>query len=112
MKTVNFIHKRATTFDATPIQIKVNNVVEDITDATILMQLRKEENGKVAHTVLNTITDGVNGTFELDEQWINIPTCSYKYDIKITFASGTFSGQTQRFISGNFIIVEAISETV
>jgi hypothetical protein len=112
MKTVNFVHKRATTFDATPIQIKINNVVEDITGATILMQLRKEEKGKVIYTVLTTITDGVNGIFELDEQFIDIPTCSYKFDVEITFASGTFSGQTQRFISGTFIIEPVISEIV
>jgi hypothetical protein len=110
-KQVSFIHTRATTFDKVPIQIKVNGVVEDITGSTILMQLRKSEKGVVIYTVSNTITDGVNGIFELDEQFIDILTCRYQFDIEITFATGTFAGQTQRFISGLFIIEPAISET-
>lgn len=109
-KQVSFIHKRATTFDKTPMQIKVNGTVENITGSNILMQLRKSEKGVVIYTVANTITDGTNGIFELDEQFIDIPTCTYIYDIEIEFATGTFAGQTQRFISGKFIIEPAISE--
>ena len=111
MKTVNFNHKRATTFDAVQIQIKTNNVAENLTGATILMQLRKEEKGKVIYTFMTTITDAVNGWFEIDEQLIDVPSCIYKYDIQIEFANGTYAGQTQTWISGLFAIDSIISET-
>lgn len=105
MKTVNFTHKRGDTFYQTPINIKVNNVDLDLTGATILMQLRKEAGGVVALTPALSITDAVGGDFQIDEQIINIPACTYQYDIQITLSDDTVS----TWISGLFIINDDIS---
>ena len=105
MKTVNFTHKRGDTFYATPINIQVNNVNLDLTGAVILMQLRKEAGGVIALTPDLTITDAVGGDFQIDEQIINIPACTYQYDIQITLADDT----VVTWISGLFIINDDIS---
>ena len=105
MKTVDFTHKRGDTFYAVPINIQINNVDLDLTDAVILMQLRKEAGGVVMFTPSLTITDATGGDFQIDEQIINIPACIYKYDIQITLANDTVS----TWISGLFIINDDIS---
>ena len=105
MKTVNFTHKRGDTFYATPINIQVNNVNLDLTGAVILMQLRKEAGGVIALTPDLTITDAAGGDFQIDEQIINIPACTYQYDIQITLADDT----VVTWISGLFIINDDIS---
>lgn len=105
MKTVNWIHKRGDTFYQTPINIKVNDVNLDLTDAVILMQLRKEAGGVIALTPDLTITDAVGGDFQIDEQIIDIPACRYQYDIQITLANDT----VVTWISGLFIINDDIS---
>lgn len=108
MKTVNFTHKRATTFEEVQIQIKTNGTPDDLTGATILMQLRKEEKGLVAFTPDLTIFDPTNGWFRIDKQIINIPSCIYYYDIQITYANG----EVFTYISGLFAIDKIISEAV
>jgi hypothetical protein len=105
MRTVNFTHKRGDTFYQTPINIKVNDVDLDLTGAVILMQLRKEAGGVIALTPDLTITDAVGGDFQIDEQIINIPACTYQYDIQITLADDT----VVTWISGLFIINDDIS---
>lgn len=105
MKTVNFTHKRGDTFYQTPINIQVNSVDLDLTGATILMQLRKEAGGVVMFTPALTITDALGGDFQIDEQIINIPACTYQYDIQITLSDDT----VVTWISGLFIINDDIS---
>jgi hypothetical protein len=105
MKTVNFTHKRGDTFYATLFNVKVNDVDLDLTDAVILMQLRKEAGGVIALTPDLTITDAAGGDFQIDEQIINIPACTYQYDIQITLADDT----VVTWISGLFIINDDIS---
>ncbi len=105
MKTVNFTHKRGDTFYQTPINIKVNSVDLDLTGAVILMQLRKEAGGVVMFTPALSITDAVGGDFQIDEQIINIPACTYQYDIQITLSDDT----VVTWISGLFIINDDIS---
>jgi hypothetical protein len=105
MKTVNFTHKRGDTFYATLFNVKVNNVDLDLTGAVILMQLRKEAGGVIALSPDLTITDALGGDFQIDEQIINIPACTYQYDIQITLADDT----VVTWISGLFIINDDIS---
>lgn len=105
MKTVNFTHKRGDTFAEVPINVKVNNTNLNLTGSTILMQLRKEAGGIIAFVPLITIEDGTGGNFYIDEQIIDIPACSYKYDIQITLADDTVN----TWISGTFTITDDIS---
>jgi hypothetical protein len=105
MKTVNFTHKRGDTFYQTLFNVKVNDVDLDLTGAVILMQLRKEPGGVIAFTPDLTITDAVGGDFQIDEQIINIPACTYQYDIQITLSDDT----VVTWISGLFIINDDIS---
>ena len=105
MKTVNFTHKRGDTFYQTLFNVKINAVDLDLTDAVILMQLRKAPGGVVMLEPTITITDAPGGDFAIDEQIINIPACNYQYDIQITLADST----VVTWISGLFIINDDIS---
>lgn len=113
MKTVNWTHKRATTFDKQIVTLAEGSGDPiDLTGATILIQLRKQPKGLVAYEIQTTITDATGGEFELDEQFIDIPACNYLYDVLIEFANGVYAGQSQRWINGIFSVVEVISEEV
>lgn len=113
MKTVNYTHKRATTFDSQIVTLAEGNGNPiDLTGATILIQLRKQPKGLVAYEIKTTITDATGGEFEWDEQFIDIPACNYLYDVLIEFANGIYAGTSQRWINGMFSVVEVISEEV
>lgn len=105
MKTVNWTHKRGTTFDGFPINVKINGSNLNLTGATILMQLRKEAGGIVAFEPSITVTNATGGDFKIDEQIIDIPACNYKYDIQITLSDDT----VHTWIEGIFTITDNIS---
>lgn len=101
---------RGNTFEQMPFELLQNNVPIDLTGAEIKMQLRKECNG-VVYLELDqdngiTITDAVNGRFQIDEQIINIAAGNYKYDIRITFGDGT----VKTWIKGDFLVICNITQ--
>jgi hypothetical protein len=108
----NIIHKKGTTFYPWTFQIIVDDVNENLTGSVIEMQLRKEAGQSVALNLTSvgnagiTIIDPINGTFQINEQIIDIPARVYQYDIKITLASG----EVNTWISGKFNVVEVITE--
>ena len=103
--SLNFIHIKGDTFEAVNFEIKIDNVVVDLTDTIIRMQLRKEYGGVVALSLTSvanagiTITDAVNGLFKINEQVINTDAYNYIYDIQFDF-----DGVIKTYISGNFLI--------
>lgn len=108
--SLNFTHKRGDTFNQVPFEIKINDVVVNLTDTTIRMQLRKEYGGVVALSLTSvanagiTITDAVNGLFKINEQIINIDACNYLYDIQFDF-----DGEIKTYVSGNFLITNDVT---
>lgn len=103
--SLNFTHIKGDTFEAVNFEIKIDNVVVDLTDTIIRMQLRKEYGGVVALSLTSvanagiTITDAVNGLFKINEQVINADAYNYIYDIQFDF-----DGVIKTYISGNFLI--------
>ena len=103
--SLNFIHIKGDTFEAVNFEIKIDNVVVDLTDTIIRMQLRKEYGGVVALSLTSvanagiTITDAVNGLFKINKQVINADAYNYIYDIQFDF-----DGVIKTYISGNFLI--------
>jgi hypothetical protein len=103
--SLNFSHIKGDTFEAVNFEIKVDDVVVDLSDTIIRMQLRKVYGGVVAldlTSVANagiTITDAVDGLFKINEQIINIEADNYIYDIQFNF-----DGVVKTYISGNFLI--------
>jgi hypothetical protein len=103
--SLNFSHIKGDTFEAVNFEIKVDDVVVDLSDTIIRMQLRKVYGGVVAldlTSVANagiTITDAVDGLFKINEQIINIEADNYIYDIQFNF-----DGIVKTYISGNFLI--------
>ena len=81
---------RGNTFARMPFELLQNNVPIDLTGAEIKMQLRKECNG-VVYLELDqrnngiTITDAVNGKFQIDEQIINTLTKALSIEIEDRF---------------------------
>jgi hypothetical protein len=103
--SLNFSHIKGDTFEAVNFEIKVDDVVVDLSDTIIRMQLRKVYGGVIAldlTSVANagiTITDAVDGLFKINEQIINIEADNYIYDIQFNF-----DGVVKTYISGNFLI--------
>ena len=81
----------------------------DLTGAILLCQIRSQSLLDVALSLSTgnglTITDAVNGKFQIDSMIIDIPVKVYKYDIQITFPTGI----VKTYISGSFNITEDVS---
>lgn len=96
------------TFIGQQFTLTVNAALADLTGATIKMQV-KESKEAAAAAVLTfdnasnggiTITDAVNGVFDIDAQVVDIPAKCYFYDIQITFQDG----RIKTYIRGNWTI--------
>lgn len=103
---------RGDTFKEYPFQILINSVPLDLTDAVIKIDIKKEPCYLPVLTLTSvasngiTITDAVNGRFVINQQIINIPAFSYKYDVQITLADGTVN----TFVGGLFQVINTITE--
>lgn len=111
--SLQFKHKKGDTFDQVGFQVKINDVVVNLTGATIKMQLRKTYDDTVAALSLTsvgsagiTITNAANGEFKINTQIIDIEVYNYVYDIQITFADGTVKSS---WISGGFNITNEVT---
>ena len=111
--SLQFKHKKGDTFDQVAFQVKINDVVVDLTGATIRMQLRKSYDDTVAALSLTsassagiTITNASEGRFKINTQIIDIPVYNYVYDIQITFSDGTVKSS---WIYGGFIVTNDVT---
>jgi hypothetical protein len=102
----NFTHIKGDTFEAVNFALLKNNVVINLTGATIRMQLRTECGGLIALSLTSvasagiTITNAAGGLFRINQQIINIASGNYLYDLEILFADGT----VKTWLSGEFLI--------
>lgn len=109
--SLNFQNIKGDTFEQVPFEVKLNNVVVNLTGAVIRMQLRKEYGGIVGLSLTSvgsagiTITSPTLGLFKINKQIINIEPFNYLYDIEITFADG----DVKTWISGNFLIKQDVT---
>ena len=80
------------TFDGAEFTITVNGSPLDLTSATIELQSRKKGTNELVWSIDTddgiTVTDAVNGVFEIDEQIISGEPGTFPYDIQITLSSG------------------------
>jgi hypothetical protein len=108
---LNLQAQRNATFNEVPFEILIDSVPLDLTGAVIRMQVKKDACSSAVLTLTSvgsagiTITDAVNGQFKINEQIIDIPTCNYEYDIKITLASG----EVDYYVGGLFQVVKTIT---
>ena len=114
--SLQFKHKKGDTFDQVGFQVKINDVVVDLTGALIRMQLRKSYNDTQAALTLTsvgnagiTITNATQGEFKINEQIIDIEAYNYVYDVQITFADGTVKSS---WIYGGFNITNEVTKNV
>jgi len=102
----NFTHIKGDTFEAVNFALLKNNVVINLTGATIRMQLRSECGGLIALSLTSvasagiTITNAAGGLFKINKQIINIASGNYLYDLEIVFADTT----VKTWLSGEFLI--------
>ncbi len=101
---LDFTHRTGNTFDAVPFEIKMNSVAVDLTGATIVMPLKKEQGGTTIKLLTIgsgiTVTNAVLGQFKIDKQIIDLAPFNYFYDIIFTFSDAT----VKTYISGYFNI--------
>lgn len=105
--TYNFPnHKKGDTFNGIQFTVNVNALPSDLTGCEIRMQLRNKNcvsvfefstiNGRI------TITDAVNGVFQINALIIDVPVDTYNYDIQITYPPNT----VKTYIEGTWKIVK------
>lgn len=111
--SLQFTHKKGDTFEEVPFQVKINNIVVNLTGATIKMQLRKTyEDTEAALSLTSagsagiTLSNAANGEFKINKQIIDIPVYNYLYDIQITFSDGTVKSS---WIYGSFNITNEVT---
>lgn len=106
-------HLKNDTFLAQEFIYKRNGVAIDLTGATIAMMLRLVKDADPVALSLSsatsgiTITDAVNGTWEVDEQVISIDAGTYFQDIQLTESSGRVS----TFTAGTWNIIQDVTYT-
>lgn len=110
--SLQFTHIKGDTFDQVDFQLKINDVVVNLTGATIKMQLRKSYSDVTAALSLTsvgsagiTITNASEGRFKINTQIIDIPVYNYVYDIQITLASGV----VKTYVQGGFNITNEVT---
>jgi hypothetical protein len=110
--SLNFSHIKADTFDQVNFELKVNDVVKNLTGAVIRMQLRKTADDATPALSLTsvggagiTITSPTTGLFRINAQIIDIPVFDYEYDIEIRFADNT----VKTYVQGIFSITQEIT---
>ena len=109
--TYNFPnHIKGDTFLAQSFIYKLNGVGIDLTGAAFKMMLKRCKQNTIAALTLSdgsgiTITDAINGTWEIDEQIINIEHGKYYYDVQMTSSDGTVS----TYLSGEFNVIQDIT---
>ena len=106
-------HIKGDTIDAVQFTMEDNTdpdnpVPINLTGAAIRMQLRVDAKSKACLTLSVgsgiTITDAVNGVFQVDAQVIDINPALYLYDIEFTIA-----GVVKTWICGKWRIIQDIT---
>jgi len=89
--------------------VTTNSIYLDLTNASLLCQFKPDAYSAAALTLTNlsglTITNAVNGQFQINPQIINIPWRTYQYDVQITLAGGV----VKTYVSGTMTVTEDIS---
>lgn len=104
------------TYIGITFNVEVNSVLLDLTGCSIKMDVKKNSKDytpplKTFRTGASspdgslTITDAVNGQFELDEQVIDIEAGNHYYDIQITFPDSSI----KTYICGRWQIIQDIT---
>ena len=109
-------HVRGDTMEKVTFTVTVNASPLDLTSAIIKMDLRKASDREVNDgdllkqftTVASggiTITDAVNGVFEVDEQVVDVIPGTHDYDIEFALSGG----EVKTYISGNWTITQDVT---
>ena len=105
-------HYKGDTFDGIQYTIlnSSDNLPIDLTGATIKSQFRKSNRkGSIILEITDgvgiTVSDAVNGIFEIDSFLLDWQPSTYYYDIEITFSNGV----VKTYIEGTLIVNQDIT---
>ena len=82
----------------------------DLTGVTIRMDIKSNKNSTVSELTLTigngiTVTNAVNGEFEIDAFLCTLNAYNYCYDLEFTFPTGV----VQTWIRGNFNVIQDVT---
>jgi len=103
-------HIKGDTFLAQSFIFKKNAVAIDLTGGSFRMMIKKHKRDTIAAVSLTdgsgiTVTDAVNGVWEIDDQVIDIDEGKYYYDVEYTYPSGIIA----TYLSGFIEIIQDIT---
>ena len=101
---------RGDTFEGIEFTINKNGSPLDLTGAEICIQVKVDKKTDLfviewTETDGITITDAVNGVFQIDETIIDVPAAQYQQDVQITLASGEVFTPT----FGTWLIIQDVT---
>lgn len=110
MIATNFSTKRGDTWSGATVTVTENDVAMDLTDASILMQLKRDACDSSYVLELSTgsgitITNAADGQFTIDAVIIGLTPKNYVYDVQITLASG----RIVTILEGTFTVEQDVS---
>jgi len=111
-QTYNFPDiKFGDTHDGTSFTVLVNAVALNLTAASIKAQFRANSStGALLKTMVDgvdiTITDAVNGVFQIDPFDVDIPPGVAVYDIELTLGDG----RKKTYIGGTWCILQDVTQ--
>ena len=109
--TYNFpAHIKGDTFLEQAFVYKLNGAAIDLTSGAFKMMIKRSPRSTDSALTLTdgsgiTITDAVNGAWQIDSQVIDIQEGTYYYDVQFTYASG----QVSTYLSGEFEVIQDIT---
>jgi hypothetical protein len=112
MYTYNFPdHYKGDTFEGKVFTLQVNDSPANLLDASIKMDLRKNNKETTPLTLRLSTGNGItilnpaSGIFQIDPQIIDLPTETYVYDIEVTFANQ----EVKTWVNGTWKILQDVT---
>lgn len=98
------------TFEGVQFTVTVNASPLDLTGATIKTEFRDLFSGALVKTLEIgtgiTVTDAVNGVFQVDAFIVDIPVGNHKHDVQITLADS----RVKTYITGSWEILQDVTQ--
>jgi hypothetical protein len=94
------------TLRAIDVTIKINKEPVDLTDSTVLIQVRPEPTSStVSMTLATSFPDAANGVLRINEQAVTLASGLYYYDLQITMPGGF----RETYLTGTWQILQDVS---
>jgi len=111
MEIYDIVSKRGATWNGLTIEFKIDDVAVDLTNASVYMQIKKEECDEIFVQEFSTVNGTINidnpltGHFSIEPTIFTIVPKVYYYDIRVEQANG----RVDYIVGGTFTIISNVT---